>query len=214
MDNILEQYLGSPEAIGIAIKVHRCVLRRYMLTLNGNGPNLDSATYFLRNLKGLSITTLGAYKSILQRFLSWYFGCKVKLDCPWITDALNRYMKEYYANKLQTPDQEIDQRSYYRNYYRRNYVGTWRGGNYVHIRGNKRVRPDACELCGKPAKRLNYHHWDDSNLRRGMWVCYQCHIRVAELIDKNGLDMALQLVERYVTLKTEIDLVCGKDGQG
>ena len=45
---------------------------------------------------------------------------------------------------------------------------------------NKRPRPETCELCTVEApwdkKRLYWHHWDDSNLDLGMWLCMRCHL--------------------------------------
>lgn len=49
------------------------------------------------------------------------------------------------------------------------------------IKGKKRKRPidGKCEVsgkeCDKEGKPLAYHHWDDENMLKGVWVCARCH---------------------------------------
>ncbi len=45
----------------------------------------------------------------------------------------------------------------------------------------KRPYPKSCELC-HDVRHLDYHHWNDSNVSLGVWVCLDCH-RPAEFID-------------------------------
>ena len=60
---------------------------------------------------------------------------------------------------------------------------------------SRRARTEFCELCGKDELPLHYHHWDDDNLKLGLWVCPGiCHM-FCEGIDK-GLS-----VEKYTELK-------------
>lgn len=60
-----------------------------------------------------------------------------------------------------------------KEYLRHNYTSTKNGV----VRARKRQRPDGiCELCIRPTPRLEYHHWDDNNMLRGMWVCRSCHV--------------------------------------
>ena len=68
-----------------------------------------------------------------------------------------------------------------RNYYRNHVVETT---GHVRLRGNKRPYPldERCELCRrkknlrrKGLTRLAYHHWDDSDLSKGIWLCGKCH---------------------------------------
>ena len=41
---------------------------------------------------------------------------------------------------------------------------------------NKRPYPDYCEICSvHMEKGLHYHHWDQKNPSKGMWVCPNCH---------------------------------------
>ena len=63
---------------------------------------------------------------------------------------------------------------------------------------NKRDYTGFCELCNKKQEyKLNYHHWDDNNLSKGVWVCVRCHT-VCEGIDKN-------LVNKYLILKNNVN---------
>lgn len=72
-----------------------------------------------------------------------------------------------------------------------------RNGKPVYLRGNKRQRPEdnKCEVCGLVRKRLEYHHWDDDNLSKGLYLCFGCHI-FAERVDKN-------LVKQYLKLRRQ-----------
>lgn len=74
--------------------------------------------------------------------------------------------------------------------------------NGVFIRVNRRPRPDGiCELCGRPTKRLVYHHWDDNNLDMGIWLCHpMCHLFV-EVVDGCLVD-----IDKYLSLKADIML--------
>lgn len=49
-----------------------------------------------------------------------------------------------------------------------------------------------CELC-KKKKHLAYHHWDDSDFSKGIWVCVCCH-KAAHWLDEND-------PERYYMIK-------------
>lgn len=81
----------------------------------------------------------------------------------------------------------------------------WLNGQSVLFIGlHKRVRPDYCELCGDRAQ-LNYHHWDDNNKSKGVWVCgmnkNKCH-HLVEAVDK--LDNGSLLPNKYLSLRQEI----------
>jgi len=69
-----------------------------------------------------------------------------------------------------------------------------------------------CEICGKECgkevKRLNYHHWDDNDLKKGkhvkgIWVCVNCH-RVCEFTDDNKIN-CYKLIQKYIKLKNKIN---------
>ena len=65
----------------------------------------------------------------------------------------------------------------------------------------KRARPDnVCEVCGRKVVRLNYHHWDDTNPKLGVWVCSLCHLLVGSF-EKGDIDMR---IKRYQDLKVTI----------
>lgn len=73
------------------------------------------------------------------------------------------------------------------------------------IKGKKRKRPKdgICELCDKKCdkekKILGYHHWDDDDMLKGIWLCYKCHM----LIEHEEEYKALLL--KWHPLKAEID---------
>lgn len=54
-------------------------------------------------------------------------------------------------------------------------------GNYkLYIVQGKRPKTKSCELCGHNS-RLHYHHWDNSNFARGLWLCPPCHQKVGQI---------------------------------
>lgn len=70
---------------------------------------------------------------------------------------------------------------------------------------HKRPNPDHCELCDIDKTRVVYHHWDDTNKSKGIWVCQtnMCHnlAEAVDLIDSNSL-----LSNKYYELKQEVIL--------
>lgn len=88
-------------------------------------------------------------------------------------------------------------RDYLRNYHRNN----WLTIDDKCVRVKKRTWTGYCELCGKEkVSRLYYHHWDDKNPDRGIWVCFSCH-QICETTDK-GL---LHLAQRYLKFKRALN---------
>jgi len=73
--------------------------------------------------------------------------------------------------------------------------------NGERVRVNKRPRPTNCELCGRLKKILGYHHWDDDDPSKGVWVCGNCHWIVGAY-EKKHSDI---ITERYIKLKSEIE---------
>lgn len=67
----------------------------------------------------------------------------------------------------------------------------------------KRPRPNdgCCELCDRDCDgigwRLYYHHWDDKDFSKGLWLCGPCHT-LATLVEKG-------LSRRYAELKRNIE---------
>jgi len=88
-----------------------------------------------------------------------------------------------------------------RAYNRRTILGIYINGKKKAIcRLNKREYPrnGGCEICGKNNRKLFYHHWDDLNLDKGLWVCYPCHAFV-EGVDKG-------LVGKYSKLRQKVEV--------
>jgi len=87
-------------------------------------------------------------------------------------------LKDYLCNDCDT--------SYGKDWERKNCTTTIRRGKRVCLYGKKRQFPidSKCEVCQK-TKKLDYHHWDDSNLSKGIWCCNVCH-QMAEGIDKGN----------------------------
>ncbi len=71
-----------------------------------------------------------------------------------------------------------------------------------HRAWGKRDKPEdnICELCGNVKCKV-YHHWDDSILGKGLWICHRCD-SFAEQIDTYGLSLA----EKYLLLKVQDEL--------
>ena len=65
---------------------------------------------------------------------------------------------------------------------------------------NKRDWTGYCELCGNNNTKINYHHWDDKNPSKGIWICGTCHFMVTAY--EHGRFAYLQ---RYIRLKRFLD---------
>lgn len=73
------------------------------------------------------------------------------------------------------------------------HVGTRVDGKLVFLDApDKRPKPDHCELCGRRTAYLGYHHWDDSNPSKGLWLGYCCH-QFAEMVDKGMVRLYFRL---------------------
>lgn len=151
---------------------YACVLEQWSAFLDGGSPTVEGAKKFLGSKKGsgASVSTLYSYLLILRMYLKWR-GEPIILDYPEITQARADSTKEYY---------------------RKNYLST--GGRCIKVL-NKRPRPRICESCGLPG-RLEYHHWDEEDLSKGLWLCWRCHM-FAEGVE-SGLtsDSYLELKQR------------------
>ncbi len=73
-----------------------------------------------------------------------------------------------------------------------------KGKRYSNL--NKRPKPKTCELCDNKG-RLYYHHWDDTDLNKGIWTCSTCHWG-AEFIDKKKVE----ILNKYIKLKNDIEI--------
>jgi len=75
-------------------------------------------------------------------------------------------------------------------------------GKVLIVHGlNKRAHPGCCEICGVKGQRLSYHHWEDGNYNKGIWVCFHCHI-LCEFVDERD---AVELINKYKVLTAEIN---------
>lgn len=86
------------------------------------------------------------------------------------------------------------------------------GSGDTRTRGlHKRPGTISCELCNNKVF-LHYHHWDDNNKSKGVWVCQtnKCH-NVAEVIDK--IDNGNSLPNKYSELKQRIILEDAQDAR-
>ncbi len=96
-----------------------------------------------------------------------------------------------------------------RSYSLKNYAGEYRspdGRRHKRRANGKRPRPadDACEWCGIVPERLGYHHWDDADFSKGLYLGNrQCH-DIAEFCEEN-FGMITEYAEKYLKLKADLD---------
>lgn len=108
---------------------------------------------------------------------------------------------------------ESKSRKYHRVWDRKHRLTTT---GHRRLVGNKRSYPEyqTCELCKKKKRRLlDYHHYDDNDLSKGLWLCRFCHV-FAEMADKgftvaemeaSGVTRADQkLLAKYNKLKSSV----------
>lgn len=69
---------------------------------------------------------------------------------------------------------------------------------------NKRKRPESCEVCDEPTNRLHYHHWDDSDMNKGIWCCARCHW-IVEYYEMLSFNRICNLLSNYIKLKHKIE---------
>ena len=110
---------------------------------------------------------------------------------------------------------------------KREYMRVWRKKRRQHvtittggrvIKGKKRKRPvdGRCETCSrecdKEKKQLAYHHWDDENMLKGVWVCAKCHALIEggstiEDLEKRIMEIEgnKKKLEKWYELKKRVD---------
>jgi hypothetical protein len=79
----------------------------------------------------------------------------------------------------------------------------WLNGRVRVVEG-KRPHPagNICEVCGgSTGKCLQYHHWDDSDLSKGLWICFRCH----QLIHWNEVVPITYVLQRFSILKARME---------
>lgn len=62
---------------------------------------------------------------------------------------------------------------------------------------NKPVNIYMCRLCGTEARKLVYHHWDDTHPEHGIWVCRPCH-RTCEDVERGIVDTYLEVKQEML----------------
>lgn len=82
-------------------------------------------------------------------------------------------------------------------------------GNALCLGLHKRPKLTYCELCGDSEIKLGYHHWDNNNKSKGIWVCRRnkCH-HLVEAVDK--LNNCNLLPKKYSELKQRIIMIGGE----
>lgn len=83
-------------------------------------------------------------------------------------------------------------------------IGTTVSGKSVRVFGlTKRKHTGYCELCNSQETTV-YHHWDDSNLNKGVWTCRKHH-HLCELTDELARKGVVEMVDKYLELKSQIE---------
>lgn len=97
----------------------------------------------------------------------------------------------------------VHRREFLRNWQRKYKLSTLVDGKLVVAKVTKRDYPsdEICELCPRTNTRLFYHHWDDKNPSKGIWVCGKCHW-ICEAIDNPDYE---NFKTKYLQLKGEIN---------
>ena len=174
------------------------VLRRWSVFLDGEEPNLKTADAFLASLaaQGRANSSLSTIP-VLRKYLKW-------------------------------KDPEVETKELYDKYgreYRRahgydDYLRKWRALKMMQVQNGKKVwipipyrrsKPEKCEVCSKVTRRLLYHHWNNNDLSKGLWVCDQCH-RIAEGVE--AVSRHVDTMKSYLDMKSiaEQDFQYGRTG--
>jgi len=166
------------------------VLKRWSLFLNGRDPSPETVDAFLANLSSRGKDgSCHSVLTILRKYLSEWKH--IEFDGR---ELYNKYCRKYRKAHM------------YRDYLER-----WRadkiririGGRWVWMSiSERRTRPEKCELCSRPTKRLVYHHWDNDNPAKGLWICSRCHW-VAEAIE--AVSKQDKLVNSYIAMKELVE---------
>jgi hypothetical protein len=122
---------------------------------------------------------------------------------------IKKYRDEYYSKPENKERQRLAGKKRRQNKpeevtkYRREHTLATREKMYTSITKRSYPQNNECELCGKE-KRLVYHHWDDSQLKKGnfivgLWLCNRCH-QLAESLDENK-----NLGKIYLKIQNEVE---------
>ena len=79
---------------------------------------------------------------------------------------------------------------------------------------HKRLYPldGCCEICNEKAIHLGYHHWDDQNPSKGLWMCGSCHW-LCNYTDRLEKWNYKQNLEKYLFLRRIMDQGLDNNGQ-
>lgn len=177
---VFEAWL-KPRVTWNSCRTYMSILSDWSVFLDGNPPTKETAEGFLsyKKQEGTLDSSLSYYMAVLKRYLAWK-GISIEYTLPELVQARAKQIE------------------YKREYYRKGYIGQVIGGKLVMVPApGKRTRPEVCELCGR-VRKLLYHHWDDENYSRGLWLCLRCH-NVAEAADVGVLS------DKYLDLKRAVD---------
>lgn len=133
---------------------------------------------------GKALTNENYGKYAIQRRTHW----RICNDCFF----------EWYRNWNKTSPAAKAKRERQRQYARANYIGYSDerfGRRYIKVVG-KRPYSSNCELYGRETKTV-YHHWDNSDFSKGLWLCVYCH-NIAEGVEDGR-------VQKYLVLKKQIE---------
>ncbi len=112
---------------------------------------------------------------------SWCNKCESDSSMRWKDKHRKQIIEFYRKHVIQTIDKKGKRRQFIKGLLKRPY-------------------PDdlICEICKKKVNTLHYHHWNDKNPSKGIWMCYSCH-QGCNFIEKKIL------FNRYIKLKSNID---------
>lgn len=137
-------------------------------------------------------------------------NCKVKRCRKCLVILTKENSKEYILkfDYLCIRCHQIESKKYeekLKQYTRQNEINTYIDGKLIILKGNKRPHPldNKCEICeeitfGTYKSHLQYHHWNDSDISKGIWCCDKCH-KLLGAIEYNRhfyIEKALQLINQ------------------
>lgn len=171
----------KPQLARGSYRMYVTTLERWLIFLNGNQPTKEAAEEFLSHIRqgGTSYSRVSCDMSVLKKYFSWK-GIHVEFTLPKLIQARAEHAK------------------YSREHRRSGFIYQKISGKGVVVPApGKRARPEECELC-KRVRKLLYHHWDDRDYSRGLWLCLRCHT-VAEAADAGVFS------DEYLKLRQVID---------
>ena len=67
---------------------------------------------------------------------------------------------------------------------------------------DKRPYPkdECCEICSNTSHRLAYHHWNDAEPDKGIWICSYCH-GICNFFERSQTQRVKHIIETYLFLK-------------